>query len=384
MKNHFFQIKKVALCLSLFGATLLPSTSAWAEDSDSHLKVSGFLSIVGGGVVSGNFDTGYSGPSSLNGTACPCYIADWSNAGVYNKTYSLTPESRIGVQLAYNLTDSASFVGQIVSRGTDLTPNVQWAYGSFKFEKNWEVQVGRKRIPLYYYSDFQDVGISYPWVTPPPELYGWEVTNYNGASLRYTGNVGDASIAASLFGGEEKAKDSLYEKLVYSGKTDVSWTSILGGDLEVTNGPITSRLVYLQSKVRTTNIDNSIDQSASLKAYGIAVNLDLDKWFVLSEYTKLSRDYTQTNYTVTAPAFTIGAGIHLGKWTPFINYARYSESTTDSNQYSPQSFKRPSATLRYDLDSNSSVKIQFDKNTDSSHNVSGNATILRISYDRLF
>ena len=54
-------------------------------------------------------------------------------------------------------------------------------------------QVGRKRIPLYYYSDFQDIGLSYPWVSPPPELYGWEVTNYNGGSLRYNDSFGDTN-----------------------------------------------------------------------------------------------------------------------------------------------------------------------------------------------
>jgi len=66
---------------------------------EAKLKVSGFVSIVGGQVLDGKLDSNYSGLDPINGLACPCYIADWSNAGLYNKDFSLTPESRAGIQL---------------------------------------------------------------------------------------------------------------------------------------------------------------------------------------------------------------------------------------------------------------------------------------------
>ncbi|MFZ6753054.1 hypothetical protein ACO0KY_06715 [Undibacterium sp. Dicai25W] len=371
---------------SLLGVLSFSVSNAYADDADktSNLKVSGFLSIVGGRTFSGELPANYAGSPVINGTSCPCYTADWSNAGVYNNSFSLQQESRAGIQASYALTKDFIVTGQVVVRGTDSTPNVQWAYASYKLNNEWEIQVGRKRIPLYFYSDFQDIGVSYPWVSPPPELYGWEVTNYNGASIRYRTSVGDNNLAFTAFGGREKANDSLYEKLNYTGRTDVTWSNILGADAQLERGPLTVRGVYVQADVHVVNALNALDSSAKLEAYGVAANLDLDDWFILSELTQLKRTFTNAGYTVTAPAYTIGAGYRYGSWTPFINYASYKEKSSDLTQYQPQSYKRTSATLRYDIDAKSAVKVQLDKNQDVTNNYGGNVNVFRISYDRLF
>ncbi|UUZ56520.1 hypothetical protein LP419_15960 [Massilia sp. H-1] len=201
------------------------------------------------------------------------------------------PESRAGIQAKYTLSPKINLVGQVVVRGSDSVPNLQWAYASFALSKQWEVQVGRKRIPLYYYSDFQDIGVSYPWVTPPPELYGWEATNYNGASVRYKGALGETNFNASLFAGREKVRDALYQRLYYDSETRVTWNRLIGGDVEATHGPLTVRAVYMQTTVRTENPVEELDDRAHLKAYGVAANLDFEDWFVLSELTQLTRDF---------------------------------------------------------------------------------------------
>lgn len=379
LPKRIFQLATISLLL-------IPASLCWAQDTStsSDFKMTGFISVTGGKILNGSLDANYAGPAQIDGNNCPCYTADWSNAGVYTKSFSLKPESRIGIQATYKPNANTSFVGQLVSRGTDGTPNLQWAYGGYKLDKHWEIQVGRKRVPLYYYSDFQDIGLSYPWVSTPPELYGWEVTNYNGASLRYNNNFGDNNLTASLFTGSEKVKDSLYQKLYYTGKTEVSWKSLIGGDIEVNNGPLTARAVYMQADARAQIFDLSIDDTAALKAYGFAFNLDVDQWFILSELTQLSRNFKQNQYTVTAPAMTLGAGWRLGAWTPFINFAKYTEKSNDHSQYLPQSYKRTSFTVRYDMGSSSAIKAQLDRNTDVTNNFGGNNTLFRISYDRVF
>lgn len=353
--------------------------AAIAQDASSDFKVTGFVSVVGGKVISGDANG-----VPIAGEKCPCYTADWGNAGIYRDNFSLKPESRAGIQLNYKPTADLSLVGQVVVRGTDSTPNIQWAYGGYKFNKNFELQVGRKRIPLYYYSDFQDIGLSYPWVSTPPELYGWEVTNYNGASLRYNNSFGDMNVSASLFGGSETVKDPLYLTLYYSNKSEVSWKSIVGGDIEISQGALTMRGVYMTSTARTKAPTLAIDDTAKLTAYGLAMNLDLDQWFILSEVTQLERKYNDAGYSYKAPAFTFGAGVHLGEWTPFLNYAQYKESSSDESKYAPQSFKRLSLTLKYDIDASSAVKAQVDRHTDITKNFGGNATVFRLSYDRVF
>ena len=370
----------------LISSVSLFVTSAKAEETDatSNFKLSGFLSVVGGRTFNGEIPANYAGNTTINGTNCPCYTADWTNAGVYNSSFSLQPESRAGIQVNYNINKDFNLTGQVVVRGADSTPNIQWAYASYKLNNEWEVQAGRKRIPLYFYSDFQDIGVAYPWVSPPPELYGWEATNYNGASVRYRTNIGENSLSFSAFGGREKVNDSLYEKLSYTGQTNVTWSNILGADAELDRGPLTLRAIYVQADVLVINALNSINSTAKLKAFGVAANLDLDDWFFLSELTQLSRNFESAGYKITAPAYTVGAGYHYGAWTPFINYASYRETSTDLSQYQPQSYKRTSATLRYDIDAKSAIKVQLDKNLDVTNNNGGNVKVFRIAYDRLF
>jgi len=380
--------------IGIFRTTLIASCFCipvviHAQDSEpSKLKLSGFVSLVDGKILNSNFDPASNTiPNPLNGIACPCFIADWGNAGVYGSGYSFAPESRGGIQANYTINDRASLVGQLVVRGTDGTPDLTWAYGSYKIDRNWEVQVGRKRIPLYYYSDFQDIGISYPWISPPPELYGWEVTNYSGGSLRFRTDLGDTSIAASAFAGRESLNTSKYNSLVYSGTTSVAWNNMGGADLEINNGPATVRVVYVTANTSASNPSAGLDQTAGLKAYGIAANFDFDSWFVLSEITRTQRSYTTGPYAnsiETSPAVTIGAGVRLGKWTPFINYAEFMDQTDNLAIYQPQSYKRTSLTLRYDLDSSSAMKTQLDRNTDITNNNGGDATVFRVSYDRIF
>lgn len=383
MANLRFSFRtSVVLSLALAGIAAGPGARADDADTPSAFKLSGFVSIVGGR-ISGSMPADYDGPTTIDGNDCPCYTADWGNAGIYREKFSLAPESRAGIQGKYTLNAQVNFVGQLVIRGSDTTPNVQWAYASFAPSKNWEFQLGRKRIPLYFYSDFQDIGASFPWITVPPELYGWEATNYNGASARYKTTIGEGNLSTSLFAGKETVKDSLYQRLYYDSKTKVVWNKLIGGDVELTRGVLTLRGVYMQATVRTTNPIEALDDTARLKAYGIAANVDLDNWFVLTELTQLTRDF-DAGYRVTAPAFTVGAGYHFGAWTPFLNYASYKERTNDLDVYAPQSFKRASLTLRYDLDARSAIKGQVDRHKDVTHNFGGDVTVLRISYDRLF
>lgn len=363
---------------------LAPSFAQEKASSDSDFKVTGFLSIVGGGITAGKLDSDFVGAPQINGRNCPCYIADFNNGGTYTKKFSLKPESRAGIQARYQATPNLNFVGQVTIRGTDETPSVQWAYGAYKLDKNWEIQIGRKRIPLYYYSDFQDIGVAYPWINPPPELYGWEVTNYNGGSIRYNNSIGDTSVNASVFAGTEKQKNSLYEKLFYSGRNEAAWRQIIGGDIEFNRDFFTVRGIYLQADASLKVFDSGIDTVAKLQAYGVAVNLDFEKWFVTSELTQSKRRFQKESYVTRSPAWTLGAGLRLGSWTPFINYASYKDHTNDLTQYSPQIFRRTSATLRYDVDASSAIKAQIDRYRDVANSLGGSNTVLRISYDRVF
>ena len=248
------------------------------EQTSSNFRLSGFFSLVGGKVLSGS-DTSSAG--FVNCTS-PCYVADWSNAGVYDKGFSFQPESRIGVQGTYIFNPALSATAQITSRAVDADPNLEWAYLSYKFA-DWDLQLGRKRIPLYFYSDFQDIGVAYPWVSPPADLYGWEATNYNGASLRYRSSLDGMGISGSVFFGSEDIKEARYFKMYIDERVDVQWNNLAGADLELNKDWWTVRFVYVQADLRDDYRASNEIRKEHMKAYGMAFNADFTDWFVLSE-----------------------------------------------------------------------------------------------------
>jgi len=139
-----------------------------------------------------------------------------------------------------------------------------------------------------------------------------------------------------------------------------------------------SSLIHINSSV-------GLNACSPMKTYGLATSLDFDTWFILSEITQQIRHYNHYGYRLTSPASTIGAGHRWGKWTPFINYGIFTmHYDNPSVAPAPNDYKRSSLTLRYDVDSGSDVKMQLDRNCDSTNNSFGNTSVFRLSYDRVF
>lgn len=372
-------MRKLFLTMLLFALSAMFG-SAFAQDIST--RFSGFMSIDGGRVLSGSVQ----GPLPDNPNySCPCYLADWSSTGMYSTSYSFTPESRVGVQADIKFNDLLSFTAQVTDRADESAPQLSWAFLTYAFMPNWELTVGRKRIPLYYYSNFQDVGLAYPWVSPPPELYGWEVTNYNGVSLRYSNSFLGFRTTSSIFTGSETVLNDPYYLSGSQDNINASWKNIFGGDTEWTKDWFTARFVYLVANASTDDITVGATTAARIHTYGLALNADFDDWFVLSEFTADDRTYS-TNYYVNAPAISVGVGYRIGAWTPFLNYGWYYENTNGGDQYpNPDRFKRTSLTLRYDVNSSTAVKVQFDSYQESAiSSFTGNSKIFRVAFDKTF
>jgi len=194
----------------------------------AQFQLSGFASLVGGKVLGG----ADASDAPWRSCTAPCYVADWNHGGAYDAQLSLKPESRAGLQGTWVFNQSFSATAQVTARATDAAARLELAYLTYAWA-NWQLQVGRKRIPLYFYSDFQDVGIAYPWVSPPPDLYGSEATNYNGVSLRYRGSVSGIGVSASAFTGSEHLRDAPVYRRYETQAVDIDWTRLWGGDLEL-------------------------------------------------------------------------------------------------------------------------------------------------------
>jgi hypothetical protein len=395
--------KKLVQSLAMAGIMMLGYNSQAVELGGVEMTGSGFLTLGAGKMLGGT-------KHNVNDYNCPCFTADYAQGGVYDNRGGLqfNPDSKLGLQgSAFFDNRRFSLTAQAVSRGAqDGKVNLEWLYASYKINEKFTVQAGRKRLPMFYYSDTQDIGVALPFAHLPPQLYGWEAVNYNGANLTYQDQWGAWTTNADLVLGNESKKDTGYWK-IYNGRqsrTDIKWNNIVGGDLSLSKDWLETRLVYLQSnnKAKTvsgiwdattssydpTNIDTDYRPPIKQRIYGITVNADYNNWLLRSEAIQI--DHPSTLPTYKDLAYIVGGGYRYGKWQPMLTWSRYKavaigEGSVASGQEGHYTI---AWTLRYDISTSSDIKVQLDDQHDmSGPNYAapyGNARLLTVTYDMVF
>ncbi|MEZ8345879.1 hypothetical protein AB4456_12000 [Vibrio splendidus] len=129
--------------------------------SMEDISISGFGSV---GIGKANNDVNYAGYTSEN--------LEWEQ------------ETLAGLQFDFKVNEKAKFVTQIVANSRyDYEPKIEMAYASYDFD-SFTVRAGKLRLPLFFYSDYTDLGYAYPMIRPSQELYeNIVLKSYTGADL---------------------------------------------------------------------------------------------------------------------------------------------------------------------------------------------------------
>ncbi len=342
---------------------------------------SGFLTLAAGKVFAKELPDGY-------------MVADYGQGGVYDKNrWSLGPDSKLGLQGTATFNPQWSLTAQAVTRGAvNGKGDLEWLYATWQATDDLTLQMGRKRLPLFYYSESQDVGLTLPWVRLPPQAYGWDVVNFNGANLIYRHNLGQWASTAEVFYGNEDRNDNPYQQ-IYTGRgvrTDERWTHIAGGDLTLSRDWLELRFSAMRSGWQTSDpSDGSITDNGRQTFLSAAAMIDYEDWVLRGEFSKIDRPQEAYAPEHDWAAF-LGVGYRLGKWLPMATYAKLHVT------YDGQPNERTddlALSLRYDLTSSSALKAQFDILRDhsdpgiGSYNASmryGNSKMITFAYDRVF
>lgn len=346
------------------------------------LSISGFATLAAGrtfgGCTSSAMATEYAG-------GCTRYIADWAHAGVYDESWSLQPESRAGIQATWRAAPQLSLTAQLTTRALpEQHANVEWLYASWQPSPAWTLQVGRKRLPLYYYSDFQDIGYAYNTVRPSPDVYGWDVVNYNGASLAYSAAIGDWTLRTELLGGSENSKKNHYARLVVDERKDLRWNQIVGAVFEANYDWFSARVSYVRSGFRQVDRASGavdIDSGSQRQSFfGLSLNADVGAWTLRSELGNSKRDFL--GYSADFALLT--AGYRVGDLTFTGGTSFYREKASDA-AYIPLKISSLLAAVRYDVHKGGALKLQLDHVRDKGTQAfTGNARALTVSYDLTF
>ncbi|MFC5547225.1 hypothetical protein [Massilia aerilata] len=359
-------------------AALLSSagTAVYADD----LTFSGFATLTAGKAYSGS-------SGEFMGQACPCGIGNYEHGQVYSKgEWSLTRESLVGLQAKYQLMPTLSATVQAVSRASEHgRPEVDWAYLSWDVAPDTTIQAGRRRLPIYAYSDSVYIGYTLPWARVPQDIYGWEVGAYNGVNIRHSRSVGDWAVTGNVFAGQETSHDNTEQrKIFYGHRVDDDWKHILGGYLDVSNEVFGARLIYMQNSIDLSlypeGEEPSFQRGTRQKIIGLSGSIDYGNWLVRAEANRFMRpslDYKSSSFTATL-------GYRIGRFTPIVGYSTYKEKETPSYTETQNDNTRFIG-VRWDFRKNMDLKVQWDSVKDSSaYDFTKNAKMLSVALDALF
>ena len=91
------------------------------------------------------------------------FTADFFEVGQYEDKVTFKPESMIAIQMTADIDEKLKFTGQLTSKGSDdFEPEFSWYYLTYETDNDWTFMLGRRNIPMYYYSEFYDVGYVLP------------------------------------------------------------------------------------------------------------------------------------------------------------------------------------------------------------------------------
>ncbi|MBE0367990.1 porin [Pseudoalteromonas aurantia] len=345
----------------------LTSTALHAE-----VNISGFASINGGKVLSGTGVPQF----GLE----PTFLADYPIVSAYKEDFSFSPESLIGLQVSGDLGDGLSVTGQIVARGAnDYDAEFEWAYVSYDINDNWTIQAGKKRLPLFYYSDFYDVGYAYVWMRAPADNYTWQIFNYEGINVLYNGSIGDWGISANVYTGrEDDGENKLLSDFFFQTPTREIWEDILGGVVQLSYDWLELRFTHMQyTNKRFRNGEASMwdgKDSRDGKFYGLAANADFGNFFILSEFNRLDLGGNLDTYMISA-------GYRINDFTPYVMVSNFEGEGQDAEKHDTQAVG-----VRWDFHPSAAFKVQYDKVNDDSVSlaVAGDSKALTLGIDVVF
>jgi hypothetical protein len=395
--NNIF-LKSMLLILAL------ATTDSHADEGyGPEYSGSGFMTLGAGKMLGGK-------SGNVGGYNCPCFVSDYAQAAIYDGGSGLQwkPDSKVGLQGTASFDNKRfSITAQAVSRGaSNGSADLEWFYAGYQLNEKISLQAGRKRLPMFYYSDAQDLGFTLPWTHLPTWLYGWQAVNYNGISMSYEDRFGDWSANVNVLAGNEHRKNSGYWKVYGNGRqsvTNVNWTNIVGGDLMLSKDWFETRAVYIQSNTQDNNISGAWNYTtltydpptgvapiAKQQIYGLTLKADYRNWLLFNEFIYINhpgltyKDYAQI----------VSVGYRYDKWLPMATWGHYRGAVATSGVLpgAPASTANSQQTitlsLRYDLTTSSDLKLQYDDTSDHSDPgfapLYGSSRLLSFAYDRTF
>ncbi len=289
---------------------------------------------------------------------------------------------RMGLQFNFMLAAKTEAVIQLeaAAANDDWSLETSWAYVQHTISTRYQISVGRMRAPAFSQSQVLNVGYAYPWVRPPREAYTLPFNDLDGIIWTIRQPIGSNGWSAQtrfLYGTNEYGDEA-------KGLTN---NDMRGITVELSNSVWTFRSCYGMEEVILRFKELGFDNQITLgKFFDAALTYENGKLLVINEYTLA--DTRKTLLGKSAGYFTT-VGYRFGQWLPYFTVAQVktlddderltytdAEALTAALQGDISLYKANSIAnvvnkrqtsyslgLRYDLQSQTAIKLQIDYGT---------------------
>jgi hypothetical protein len=269
--------------------------------------------------------------------------------GTISNKVGFAANSLVGLQFTGNITSTLSAVAQFVSSGSDLgghdsfTIQTQWAFVRYRPNNQWQLRAGRMRIPLFAYSDTQEIAYTYPWVFLPNTVYRVvPFNNFNGADVVFSQPLGksDWLLRIHPFYGANESKYDVVAQGLTTGQACGAATGfncspslvnfkengIVGAELSIGNDMIQLRGSYAHASLDASSqtLGNTFSVLTGDNAYFYSVGLKLAAdWFhfqgeFASRHAQKAKGSDGNIANLNGMYAMVGG--QFGRWFPNITY----------------------------------------------------------------
>ena len=181
--------------------------------------------------------------------------------------------------------------------------NLEWAYLAFHATDNLTFRAGRLRTPVFMYSETLDVGITYPWLRLPDEVYSQvQVSNYEGADALWSLPVAFGTLNLQMSGGQAVNRNFFVNDDLY----DIDYKRIAAANVSLAT-----------NEYGTVRLD---DQKGKFTSLGY--QYDNGTWLTSNEWT---RRVIEGDNQGSSNAFYLMAGRRFGDFLAHVTYAQLDE-----------------------------------------------------------
>lgn len=238
--------------------------------------------------------------------------------------------SRLGGQFTYYFRDDLEATAQIKaaadqdSWGLDL----DWLYLAWQATDRLTLRAGRLRNPVYMYSETLNVGVTYPWLRLPDEVYyQLQIANYEGVDLLYNIPLTFGSLTWQVSGGQAHNRDHF----IHDDQHDMDYSKLFGINATLTTHAWgTFRIAYSEASLdmRLPYMEGTwlegISEDVKGKYTALGYQYDDGVWMAASEATRMVVEGLTPSYN----AFYIMAGRRFGNLEAHLTYGQLDDEFT--------------------------------------------------------